>query len=229
MVTPAERGLESPTVGRACTLVQAERDAAATQVEKSMDEEKSMEGGGCTPGWYCAGPSAICPTSERPGRERGHPGKLSSWPRLPGSGAPTCHGPLQLYSSRGEGETPMVAGRQGRDPCQHVSGTRDDGAYTPGWLRGANRRYEYITLADLKAHGAAAAARPDRPSRGHAVLARPPAPPGRYVEHVVGRSVRAQHGAPHHQQLYSIHNIFTWATPVLRRRDGHRRSIRLRG
>ena len=45
MVTPAERGLESPTVGRACTLVQAERDAAATQVEKSMDEEKSMEGG----------------------------------------------------------------------------------------------------------------------------------------------------------------------------------------
>ena len=46
MVTPAERGLESPTVGRACTLVQAERDAAATQVEKSMDEEKSMEGGG---------------------------------------------------------------------------------------------------------------------------------------------------------------------------------------
>ena len=45
MVTPAERGLESPTVGRACTLVEAERDAAATQVEKSMDEEKSMEGG----------------------------------------------------------------------------------------------------------------------------------------------------------------------------------------
>ena len=45
MATPAERGLESPTVGRACTLVEAERDAAATQVEKSMDEEKSMEGG----------------------------------------------------------------------------------------------------------------------------------------------------------------------------------------
>ena len=57
------------------------------------------------------------------------------------------------------------------------------------------------TLADLKAHGAAAAARPDRPSRGHAVLARPPTPPGRYVEHVVGRRVRAQHGAAHHSSL----------------------------
>ena len=57
------------------------------------------------------------------------------------------------------------------------------------------------TLADLKAHGAAAAARPDRPSRGHAVLARPPTPPGRYVEHVVGRRVRAQHGAAHLSSL----------------------------
>ena len=48
---------------------------------------------------------------------------------------------------------------------------------------------------------AAAATRPDRPFRGHAVLARPPAPPGRYVEHVVGRRVRAQHGAAHLSSL----------------------------
>ena len=143
MVTPAERGLESPTVGRACTLVQAERDAAATQVEKSMDEEKSMEGVGVRLDGTARDQSAICPTSERPGRERGHPGKLSSWPRLPGIGAPTCHGPLQLHSSRGEGGTPMVAGRQGGGPCQRDAGRRRLYA----WMAArSHRRYECVGL-----------------------------------------------------------------------------------
>ena len=125
MVTPAERGLESPTVGRACTLVQAERDAAATQVEKSMDEEKSMEGG-CTPGWYCAGPIGDMPNLKAP-RERARSRRCWSaflWPRLPGIGAPTCHGGDQLHTSRGEGGTPMAAGRQGRDPCQRYARRR---------------------------------------------------------------------------------------------------------
>ena len=73
MVTPAERGLESPTVGRACTLVEAERDAAATQVEKSMDEEKSMEGG--VYAWMVlCGTVGDMPNLRRPGRERGYNG-----------------------------------------------------------------------------------------------------------------------------------------------------------
>ena len=77
MVTPAERGLESPTVGRACTLVQAERDAAATQVEKSMDEEKSMEGGGCRPQPQSA-----------PGESAVTPGSGPFWPVPRGRGSP---------------------------------------------------------------------------------------------------------------------------------------------
>ena len=114
MVTPAERGLESPTVGRACTLVEAERDAAATQVEKSMDEEKSMEGGGCRPQPQSApGESTVTPllvgvlVAAAPRNRRAH---------LPRAD--------QLHSSRGEGGTPMVAGRQDRDPCQRYARRR---------------------------------------------------------------------------------------------------------
>ena len=77
-------------------------------------------------------------------------------------------------------------------------GYRNAGDYWPNMYAVLNF---LATLADLKAHGAAAAARPDRPSRGHAVLARPPTPPGRCAEHDVGRRVRAQHGAAHHSSL----------------------------
>ena len=136
MATPAERGPEPPTVRRVAAAASAERDAAAAApVENSMDEEKSMEGGGCRPQPQSAPGESAATVGERSLLAG------SSWPWLPGIGAPTCHGLTNFTQVEGRGGTRWWLG--GRAEI-HVSGTRDDGAYTPGWLRGANRRYECV-------------------------------------------------------------------------------------
>ena len=69
--------------------------------------------GGYTPGWYCAGPSAMCPTSGAPGESADTPllvGVLVvATPRNRRAYLPRAD---QLHSDRGEGGNPMVAGRQ---------------------------------------------------------------------------------------------------------------------
>ena len=90
--------------------------------------------GGYTPGWYCAGPSAMCPTSGAPGESAATMGErflVAVAPRNRRAHLPRAD---QLHSSRGEGETPMVAGRQGSG---HANGMRDD--MTEGlWKEGRN-------------------------------------------------------------------------------------------
>ena len=66
---------------------------------------------------------------ERPGRERGYNGGAVPFGRFLVAVAPRnrrAHLPRadQLHSSRGEGGNPMVAGRQGRDPCQRYARRR---------------------------------------------------------------------------------------------------------
>ena len=89
--------------------------------------------GGCTPGWYCAGPIGDMPNLRAP-RERARSRRCWSaflWPRLPGIGAPTCHGLTNFTQVEGRGGPRWWPGDRAGP---HVNGARDDGAYAPGWL-----------------------------------------------------------------------------------------------
>ena len=91
--------------------------------------------GGYTPGWYCAGPSAMCPTSGAPGESADTPllvGVLvAATPRNRRAYLPRGD---QLHSDRGEGGDPDGSQAAGSG---HANGMRDD--MTEGlWKEGRN-------------------------------------------------------------------------------------------